>query len=433
MKPLPTHLATALERRQNESEILIGWVQLIIVVAWAIMYSLSPKAYPADAMITPVPWALASYLLFTCTRLVLAYRQKLGKLVLVLSVIIDITLLLLVVLSFHIQYQQPPAFALKIPTMMYLFLFISLRALRFEASYVILAGVVSCVGWTLMVFYAAAHSPEGAGITRDFVQYMTDNRVLIGAEVDKVVTIAAVTAVLALAITRARSMMIDSILNRATASNLSRFAPAEVVKQIETRGGSAAEQVQTSEASILFVDIEGFTTHAESIPPELLITSLNEYFALVVDPIEANGGTVTQFQGDAILASFNLPASDDRHASSAVEAGIGILHALQDHRFSDGTVYKVRVGISTGAVTGGLVGVTDRVSYTVHGDTVNLAARLEQLNKKLNTRLLMSAATWHQLGSTHYNTRLVDTVAIRGRVQAEPVYTIEPSHWQHKA
>lgn len=427
MKTLPAHLAAALERRQNESEILIGWVQLLIVAVWTTMYLLSPKAYPADAMIVPVPWALGFYMLFTLSRLWLAYRNALGTTVLVLSVVIDITLLLLVVLSFHIQYMQPPAFALKIPTMMYLFVFISLRALRFEAGYVILAGVVACVGWVLMVVYAALQSPENQGITRDFIEYMTDNRILIGAEVDKIITIAAVTAVLALAITRARRMMIDSLLNRATASNLSRFVPVEVARQIERAGNSGAEQVQTREASILFVDIEGFTGMGERMAPERLIASLNEYFALVVEPIESNGGTVTQFQGDAILASFNLPATDARHASRAVDAGIGILRALQHHQFSDGQQYRVRIGISTGAVTGGLVGVTDRVSYTVHGDAVNLAARLEQLNKSMGTRILLTAATQRQIEHSNYRLRLIDTVEIRGRVDPEPVYTVD---WQ---
>jgi len=407
---LPAHLAAALEQRQNESEILIGWVQLLIVSVWTTMYLLSPKAYPADAMIVPVPWALGFYILFTLSRLWLAYRNALGTTVLVLSVVIDITVLLLVVVSFHIQYMQPPAFSLKVPTMMYLFVFISIRALRFEAGYVILAGIVASVGWVIMVVYAAVQSPADAGITRDFVQYMTANRILIGAEVDKVITIAAVTAVLALAITRARRMMIDSLLNRATASNLSRFVPIQVARQIESAGDSGVEQVQTREASILFVDIEGFTSMGERMAPERLIASLNEYFALVVEPIEANGGTVTQFQGDAILASFNLPATDPDHASRAVDAGAGILRALENHHFSDGQQYKVRIGISTGAVTGGLVGVTDRVSYTVHGDAVNLAARLEQLNKTMGTRLLIAAATQAQLDHSAYPTHL-----LRGR------------------
>ena len=124
MKQLPPHLQDVISRRQNESEILIGRVQLCIGALWSMMYLFSPKAYPADAMIVPVPWALAFYLLFTAGRLWLAHRRKLRRWMLVLSVVVDIVLLVTLVASFHVQYQQPPAFALKIPTMMYLFVFI---------------------------------------------------------------------------------------------------------------------------------------------------------------------------------------------------------------------------------------------------------------------------------------------------------------------
>jgi len=425
LSAIPAHLASALKQRQNDSEKLIGWVQLLMVSLWALLYSLSPKAFPDDAMIVPVPWILAAYMAFTVIRLLLAYAGRLGPVVLVLSVALDIALLIALVLLFHVQYMQPPAFSLKVPTMIYLFVFIALRALRFELSYLLLAGAFACIGWLLLVGYALMYSPPDAGVTRDFVQYMTGNHILLGAEIDKVFTIIAFTAILALAIARARATMISSIHSLDTASNLSRFAPAEVVRSIETGGGSAAEQPQTRVASMLFVDIEGFTTMGEQMSPEDLIASLNEYFALVVQPIEQYSGNVTQFQGDAILASFNLPGEDPDHAEHAVQAGLGILRALQYHRFSGDRQFVARVGISTGNATGGLVGVTDRVSYTVHGDAVNLAARLEQLNKQTGTKILVSHATWQALpAASRRMLSLLRETRIRGRRSSEAVYTV---------
>jgi len=102
---------------------------------------------------------------------------------------------------------------------------------------------------------------------------------------------------------------------------------------------------------------------------------------------------ITQFQGDAILASFNLPTRNTDHASNAVAAAQQILKILETQTFHNGLTLRSRIGITSGSVVGGLVGTDDRVGYTVHGDVVNLAARLEQKNKELGTRILVSAAT----------------------------------------
>jgi adenylate cyclase len=147
------------------------------------------------------------------------------------------------------------------------------------------------------------------------------------------------------------------------------------------------------EATIFFSDIEDFTGLSESLDPPGLIKVLNEYFTLVTEPIERHGGVINQYQGDAILASFNLPNPLDDHAAAALEAALEIQRLLEGHRFSGGVSIASRVGINTGVVIGGLVGNDRRLGYTLHGDEVNLAARLEQLNKDYGTRVLVSGRT----------------------------------------
>ena len=91
--------------------------------------------------------------------------------------------------------MQPPTFYLKVPTLLYVFIFIALRALRFEARFVVMAGLVAAAGWSMLALYAMA-GPDGMKmITRDYIHYMTSNSVLIGAEIDKVVSILTVTAI----------------------------------------------------------------------------------------------------------------------------------------------------------------------------------------------------------------------------------------------
>ncbi len=419
---IPEQIRDAILRQQDDSEVIISWVQLTIVCLWSLLYLASPKSYPVDAPFVPVPWALGAYAAFTVFRLHLAYKRKLSDRILTLSVIVDMAVLTALLVSFPVQYMQPASFALKLPTMMYLFIFIAIRALRFEARYVLLSGGIASLAWLGVVIYAITQSPTESGVTTDFVDYMTSNRILIGAEIDKLITLVSVTVILSLAIRRARSLMIEAASIKVAATDLSRFVPSEVARRITEVGGASAHDVQTTEATILYLDVENFTAMAERVEPELVIKSLNEFFALAVKPIEMYGGAVTQFQGDAILASFNLPSPDPDHAKNAVSAAKEILKALADQQFQYDMIYQVRIGVSTGQVTGGLVGVTDRVSYTVHGDAVNLAARLESLNKTLGTRILLSARTANRLHEEDLS--LVETITIRGRQEPEPVYTL---------
>ncbi|MDX1514496.1 MAG: adenylate/guanylate cyclase domain-containing protein, partial [Gammaproteobacteria bacterium] len=287
---LPARVRETIVRQQEHSEILIGWSQLIIVVAFAVLYTLSPKTFAPDAMFAPVPWALSAYLVFTVVRLLLAHARRLPHWFLYVSIIADIALLMGLIWSFHIQYEQPASFYLKVPTLLYVFIFIALRALRFEVRYVLFAGLMAAAGWLCMVWYVVSVDPDDPMITKNYIEYMTSNSVLLGAEFDKVISILMVTGILAVAIARARNLLIRSVSESVAARDLSRFVPSEVVRQVtssdhEVRAGEG----EVREATIFFTDLEGFTTISETLTPVQLITVLNEYFAAVTEPIERNG------------------------------------------------------------------------------------------------------------------------------------------------
>ena len=171
---------------------------------------------------------------------------------------------------------------------------------------------------------------------------------------------------------------------------LGRFVPTDVAKTLLTEGGDLAP-VQ-SEATVLFSDLEGFTTLTETLGPAGIVELLNEYFEVMVEILERHHGVVTQFQGDAILATFNVPVPDPNHAANALRAALEMQSAARRREFA-GRRIGSRIGINTGRLVAGAVGAKGRLSYTVHGDAVNLAARLEALNKGLGTRILVSAAT----------------------------------------
>ncbi len=395
--PLPARVRAAISQQQDRSEIAIGWIQLAVVLTFGALYALSPKTFDASAMIEPVPWALALYAGFTILRLFLAYRRRLPAWFLALSVAIDMGLLLALIWSFHIQYEQPPSFILKAPTLLYVFIFIALRALRFEAAYVLLAGSVAAVGWLVLVSWVVTADPADSMITRDYVAYMTSNSVLLGAEFDKVVSILVVTGIIALAITRARRLLVRAVAEGAAARALSRFFAPEVAREI-----TGAERVPEAgqgvvrDAAILVVDLRGFSALASRIPGDEVMALLAEYQARMVPAIRRHGGSVDKFLGDGILATFGAVVPSDRGAADALTALDDVLSEAADWARARVTAGEepLRVGaaVATGRVVFGAVGDEDRLEFTVIGDAVNLAVKLEKHTKAEGVSALATAA-----------------------------------------
>ena len=201
-----------------------------------------------------------------------------------------------------------------------------------------------------------------------------------------------------------------------------RYIPEGVAATILASGGRI--EPRSAVATILYADIEGFTAIAEHMVPDRVVEMLNEFFSAAVELIEANHGVVTQFQGDAMLATFNLPVEDRCHADSAVRSAVAIQNLCGSETFA-GTRLRVRIGIATGTVTAGNVGSDSRVSYTVHGDAVNLAARLEQLDKRYASGLLIDEATVERL-TQPMPIEFVDEVGIRGKERVVRVYRRVP-------
>ena len=423
---LPLRLIDSIQEQQERSEILISIIQLVIVFIFGLLYAVSPKTFTPEADFAPVPWVLAAYLAFSVIRFALSVRRQLPDWMLYLSSVVDVALLLGLIWSFHLQYEQPPSFYLKVPTFLYLFIFIAIRALHFDPRFVIASGVSAAIGWILMVLYVLYQDPADNMITRNYVEYMTSNSVLIGAEFDKIISLLMVTVVLALALQRARNLLVESVIEGSAARDLSRFVPQEVAqKVIQSEEGATTGKGEVGEATILFTDIEGFTSISETLTPTQLIEALNRYFSLIAQPISQYGGVISQFQGDAVLATFNMPKVDQNHASNAVRAALSIQSILQGKEFGDGVAFNTRVGINTGRVVGGLVGSGDRVGYTVHGADVNLTARLEQLNKDYDTRIIVSQSTVSNISAGEFNFQELGEVVVRGLNQPVTIYTLE--------
>ncbi|MDH3695010.1 MAG: adenylate/guanylate cyclase domain-containing protein, partial [Gammaproteobacteria bacterium] len=213
--------------------------------------------------------------------------------------------------------------------------------------------------------------------------------------------------------------MMDGLRERAfIRETFGHYLPKAVAADIIAGNAPIEPKIET--ATILFADIEGFTALSEKLSPAELVEVLNEYFSAVIEPVQQHNGVVNQFQGDGMLVTFNLPVRDRSHADHAVAAALEILDIVAKRRFG-GERLRTRIGVNTGLVFAGNVGSGERFNYTVHGEAVNIASRLETLNKELGTRLLVSSNT-HDLLRRQYPLSKNRKVNVKGKGQLISVY-----------
>ena len=396
---LPGRVAAEIDRREAAAERTIGWAQLVFVLFYSALFALAPQAEGAD-MPSFVPLTLAAYIIFTILRLWLSYAITLPFWFVVLSIIVDVALLCGLIFSYHIQYSQPPGFYLKAPTAAHFFILISVRALRYDPRFVLIAGLASVAGWLGLVGYAIVSDMEKMSLTHNYVEYITSNAILIGAEVDKILAIIAVTLVLSFALYQARAVLLDAVTSRSAADDLSQFFAPEVAESIiQAEAQPGAEVGKQRAAAILFVDLRNFTSTAATMNPVAVMAVLARYQQEVLAVIAAHGGQVDKFLGDGVLATFGAVADSPTHAADALRAAQQVIAALDAERQAFAALgwpgeWRSGVAVAAGVVTVGVVGAEGHYEFTVIGDAVNRAAKFEATNKVLGTRALTDLTTW---------------------------------------
>lgn len=209
---------------------------------------------------------------------------------------------------------------------------------------------------------------------------------------------------------------------------LGKVVSPEIAKELMKR--KVALTGEELKATILFSDIRGFTSMSEKLPPGAVLKILNKYLTIMGLVIEKNGGVVDKYVGDSIMALFGVPVSLEDDADRAMNTAIQMVQALEEInvylRGNNLKDMRIGIGINTDVVVAGNVGSNNRFNYTVIGDGVNLAARLEQLTKtpEFSASIIVSEQT---LKSTknQYNTRHLGEVFIRGKEKPVSIYALD--------
>jgi adenylate cyclase len=333
---------------------------------------------------------------------------------------------------FETAADLPPVMTFRAPVFPFYFVILGVAAFSFSPGMVLWTGIAGALGW-LAAFLHAAGGVDGSVNWRAIPPNPTADDVMavvlhpnfggLSGHLQEAILLVVVALLIAIVMWRARGTLkrqLEAERDRATLSGIfGRFVPQTIVNAMIAGRGALAPIER--EATVLFADIAGFTGMTERAGAVRTVEILNAYFDEVTQIIGAHNGIVTQFQGDAVLATFNVPIEDGGHARNAFTAACAILACVAGREFA-GERIRVRIGINTGSLVAGNVGGGGRQSYTVHGDAVNLAARLEALCKDHGTSLLLSATTAKALPEAKLIA--VGDIVVRGFAEPVTVFSI---------
>ena len=300
------------------------------------------------------------------------------------------------------------------PPMLY-FLFILLSTLRLDFWLSLWTGVVAAAQQGGLVLWLLPIDLQGTGPETSLVYHFSRSCLLLVAGV--------VAGIVAGSIRRQFEKAVAAAAARDRVTNLfgQHVSPAVVDRLLATQTDPPSEM---REVCVLFLDIRGFTAMSRKRPADQTVALLNDFFAEMVEIVDRHHGIVNKFLGDGFLALFGAPLEDPKAADNALAAARTMLTAIDEwNRRRPDRMLRVGIGIHTGQAVTGTVGSPQRKEYTVIGDTVNLAARLEQLTKETGARLLVSSSV-HDAASGADGAADLGPLEVRGYDEAVRVWRV---------
>ena len=291
--------------------------------------------------------------------------------------------ILILVLSRH---MEPTALFGFWPPLLY-FVFILLSTLRLDFLLSLWTGAVAAVQQLLLVLWLIPLAPHAAAPEHSLFYHFTRSIALLGAGV--------IAGIVAGSLRRQFDKSVAAAAARDRITNMfgQHVSPAVVDRLLASHADPPSEM---REVCVLFLDIRGFTAMTRARPASETVALLNDFFAEMIDIVDRNHGIINKFLGDGFLALFGAPLDDAKAAVNAVAAAREMLEAVDRwNKARPQSALRVGIGIHLGEAVTGTVGSPQRKEYTVIGDTVNLAARLEQLTKETGSQLLVSSSV-HQ-------------------------------------
>jgi adenylate cyclase len=397
---------------------VVAAILAVILVADQILFLNPPAAMRQFTQLPVSPWlplrAIGPFFLFELIALrALGRRIRTGRdfprFIRIINVVVE-TSMPTVLLWTAIRYVEP-ALALSLwPSTLY-YVFIVGSVLRLDFALSALTGGVAAIGYAALAFRVTPDANVAA------IQYLPRALVMLTAGI--------VAGFVALRLRTKFQYAMNEAASRARVTNIfgQHVSPAVVDRLLES---SADQRGERREVCVMFLDIRNFTANSRDRPPEAVVEFLNAAFASMIEAVDRHSGFINKFLGDGFMAVFGAPLQDSDAAKHAVAAARQILADI-DARVAADRAWPLQVGIGLhiGPCVVGNVGSPRRKEFTVIGDTVNLASRLEQLTKQFSKRLIVSAAIMAAIGEDAGASAPLGEVAVKGYVDPVPVWGLD--------
>ncbi len=403
----------------------------IIAGRWASLWLFWPETIELQlgsalnlAALSTLWVVLLTYELYVLARLTVLLRRgkRLPTIFRYTNAFVEISLPTMIML-FGLEASSP-AYVLYTPPAWAYFLFIILATLRLDFWLCLFTGLVAAIEYTLLTIHVVSQ-PQTGPIDPLLIAPLSH-----GVRVGLLIGAGVLAGLVSLQVRRQFTRALRSVeeQNRILGMFGQHVSPA-VVDRLLSQDVALGGEVR--HVCVMFLDIQGFTSYSESRQPEEVVTYLNRLFAVMIDAVNAHNGIVNKFLGDGFMAVFGAPITDPSDCRNAVAASLEIVRRTEAMSAAgEIETTHIRIGLHAGEAVTGNVGSSARKEYTIIGDVVNLASRLEQLNKQFGSTLLVSETVLQRLGDEAL--RAVQTLPhgpmqVRGREQAVEVFEIQPT------
>ena len=443
-------ISAAFDREERQGLIYALWGRLAVLGA-LLLYVLA--ALPADRSLIYA----AAIVLFMAMGVIPHLIRRWGFAW--VGWTIAFTLIEVAILTYMLIVPPPfvpdfwtPQMNLRVPNFLFLGIFVVGMALSYSPAVVVWTGTAAIAAWSAGVLWVASlpnsivgtsnESLDGTMTPQEVLKAFLDpNYVTLTNWYNQIVFLALVTLILAITVWRSRRLVRRQVVAESARANLSRYFSPNLVDELAGDGGSL-DRVASQNAAILFADMVGFTSVSEKMTPEAVVAMLRDFHGRLARTIFDHGGTLDKYLGDAVMAHFGTPHPGIDDATRALACGIAMVREIEDWNVERATLgeaeIKIGVGIHYGLVVAGNIGDERRLEYTVLGDAVNVASRLEALTRDVGSPLVASddLITAARLEKTNMSAALLESMkrgrerSLRGRATAVALWTLDLGNLQ---